>query len=251
MRLYRIAESVCTWGLLVLLLAAAGCATTKCPRADTVCEPQANDVQLRPGDVVKVKFAYWPELDEQQTVRPDGKIALQLVGEVNAGGMTPNILREQLVGLYAPKLNSPVISVILESAASHRVYVGGEVHTPGLVVLNGRLTVLAAIMQAGGFIKESARLKEVLVIRQRDGKQHVTRVDIKQALKHPETNAVYLEPQDVVYVPRTAIDKVDQWVDQYINKIVPNNIHWTLSTDTDSPEVDNKNTTLQLQLPTL
>jgi len=234
----------------MLVFFMAGCASTKCPPAASQCDAAAQpDVTLRPGDVVKVKFAYWPELDEQQAVRPDGKIALQLVGEVQAGGYTPELLREQLVGLYAPKLNGPVISVILESPTSHRVYVGGEVQTPGLVILNGRLTVLAAIMQAGGFIKESARLKDVMVIRQKDGKQNVMRVNIKQALKDPETNAFYLEPQDVVYVPRTAIDHVDQWVDQYINKIIPNNLHWTISTDTDSTDVESQTTSFQLQLP--
>jgi len=217
-----------------------------------VCDASApSDVQLRPGDVVRIKFAYWPELDEQQAVRPDGKIALQLVGEVQAEGFTPLALQEQLVALYATKLNGPVISVILENASSHRAYIGGEVYNPGLIVLEGRRTLLSGIMQAGGPIKESARLKDVIVVRQQNGKQLAMRVDLRKALNKPESDPFYLEPQDVVYVPRTAIDRVDQWVDQYINKIIPNNVHWTISTDTDSTDVETQSTTLQFELPGL
>lgn len=239
-------------GAICIILACGGCATFKCPSKAEVCDASApSDVQLRPGDVVRIKFAYWPELDEQQAVRPDGKIALQLVGEVQAEGFTPLALQEQLVALYATKLNGPVISVILENASSHRAYIGGEVYNPGLIVLEGRRTLLSGIMQAGGPIKESARLKDVIVVRQQNGKQLAMRVDLRKALNKPESDPFYLEPQDVVYVPRTAIDRVDQWVDQYINKIIPNNVHWTISTDTDSTDVETQSTTLQFELPGL
>ena len=181
-------------------------------------EPQ---VVLQPYDVIKVKFLYWPELDDEQTIRPDGKISLLMVGEIEAQGVTPEQLRQKLLALYESKINNPDINVVVTTLASNRVYVGGEVATPGLIIIDGKLTALGAIIQAGGFKERSAKKSCVVVIRHRDGKQYARTLDLRTALEHPETDTFYLEPYDVIYVPRTNIDKVDQFVDQYLNSVVP------------------------------
>ncbi|GMW01885.1 MAG: hypothetical protein AMXMBFR84_30210 [Candidatus Hydrogenedentota bacterium] len=203
-----------------------GCVTTPEPTASF---PVAEDpkVLLKPGDVLEVKFLYWPELNENsQAIRPDGKISLQLVGDVIAEGMEPEELRQSLLTQYEDKLREPEISVVVRSLDSHRVYVGGEVYSPGLVPIQGRLTALEAVMQAGGPRKDSARLSTVVIIRQSGNQQYATTIDMREMLESPETANFELAPRDIVYVPRTNIDKVDQWVEQYINKIIPRNLHF-------------------------
>lgn len=231
---------------LALVAALSGCITTPPPSESfpVAAEPK---VVLQPGDVLQVKFLYWPELNEEkQSIRPDGKISLQLVGDVQAQGRTPDELRSELLGLYQDKLIEPEISVVVNSLDSHRVYVTGEVQNPGLVMINGRLTALESIMQAGGFLKESAKKRTVVVVRQRDGQQFATTLDLRKALEESESEPFLLEPYDVVYVPPTNIDQVDQFVEQYVNRIVPRSVHWGFQYDLNEPSYSNNNFGSQL-----
>jgi protein involved in polysaccharide export with SLBB domain len=178
-------------------------------------------VTLGPGDIIELKFFHNPELNDTQTVRPDGKITLQLVGEVTAQGKTPLDLRNELVKRYTPDLRTPEVMVIVRSLYDRRVYVGGEVRTPGLVAMPGPLTVLEAVIQAGGFDLRTANLKNVIIIRHKNGNRYGCALDLAGALKGKEFQPFYLEARDIVYVPRTKISKVNLWIDQYINKLVP------------------------------
>jgi protein involved in polysaccharide export with SLBB domain len=191
---------------------------------DHVEQPAAEptgSVGLAPGDVVEVKFFYTPQLDELQTVRPDGRIALQLVGEIDVRGKTPSELRGELLKLYEPYLTRPEITVLIRSFHNRRVFVGGQVNTPGIVEMPGRLTVLEAIMGAGGFDMEQAEVRNVVVIRHKNALRYGYSLDLKPVLAGNEANQFLLEPRDIVYVPRTTIAKVGQWIDQHINKLIP------------------------------
>jgi len=84
-----------------------------------------------------------------------------------------------------------------------------------------RLTALEAIMQAGGFDPRTAKHDSVVIIRHRDGKRYGCSLDLTGALKGEEGKPFYLEPHDIVYVPRTKIAQVNQWIDQYITKLIP------------------------------
>lgn len=219
-------------GVLFFVFALAGCATP--PRYESGVMPEAealagdsanglgeNEVVLQPYDMIRVRFLYWPELDDEQMVRPDGKISLLMVGDVEVQGMTLQEVHDRLMALYEEKIKDPDINVVVTSLASNRVYVGGEVATPGLILIDSKLTALGAVMQAGGFLEDSARKSTVVVVRQREGKQYACTIDLRKALEHPETNSFLLEPYDVVYVPRTRIARVDQFVQQYLSDIVP------------------------------
>lgn len=221
-------------------LCLAGCATTP-PEAEPFPVASKPKVILQPGDVLQVKFLYWPELNEdQQAIRPDGKISLQLVGDVHAEGLAPDELRNLLLEQYEDKLIDPEISVVVNALDSHRVYVGGEVISPGLVMIQGELTALGAIMQAGGPRKTSAKLNSVVIVRQSGGRQYGTTIDLREALKSSESDPFMLAPGDIVYVPRTAIDRVDQWVDQYINQIIPRNLHYNFTHQINQKDTNNR-----------
>lgn len=214
--------------LMALPLVAAGCATYN---PDTSPDfPAANAAQemvLQPGDTVQVLYTYWSDLDLQQQVRPDGRITLKMVGDVQAAGKTPDQLRTELLSLYADKLREPDISVVVAGLGSQRVYVGGEVLQPGLIPINGRLTLLEAVMQAGGPNNRSARLRDVILVREANGKRYARTYNLKESFAQSESESIELQPYDVVYVPRTAIDRLDQFVDQYVNGIVPRNFQAT------------------------
>ena len=178
-------------------------------------------VALAPGDVLEVKFFYTPDLNETQTVRPDGKIMLQLIGEVAVEGKSPAELQEELIKLYTPLLKTPDIAVIVRSFYERRVYVGGQVMAPGIVEMPGTMTLLEAIMQAGGFNVKEAEVRNIIVIRHINGQRYGESINLKPALTGDKVQPFYLAPKDIVYVPQTTIAKLDQWVDQHINKIIP------------------------------
>ncbi len=183
-------------------------------------------VTLGPGDIIEIKFYYSPQLNETVTVLPDGTISLQLVGIIEVQGKTQAALQKHLAALYADHLKHPEVTVLVRSLYSRRIYVGGEVNNPGFIDIPGRITALEAIMRAGGHRRPTAKLESVIVIRHKNGKRFNYMLDIKRAIKGDGKNLFILEPFDVVYIPETRITKVNDWVDQYINKVIPNAV-WT------------------------
>jgi polysaccharide export outer membrane protein len=208
------------------LIPVSGCQTgrpAKTPlemSSEIASAPEAK-LFLGPGDAVDFKFFYNPELNDSQTVRFDGKITLQLIGEVMAQGKAPIELQEEISKLYASQLRRPEATVIVRSLANRRVYVGGFVRSPGLIEMKTRMTALEAIMQAGGFDMWRAEVKNVVIIRHKDNQRYGCALDFSGELEGKATQPFYLEPMDIVYVPRTTITKVNLWIDQYINQIIP------------------------------
>ncbi|MEA3225315.1 MAG: polysaccharide biosynthesis/export family protein, partial [Planctomycetota bacterium] len=195
-------------------------AATTTPRRPTQAASSSR-VAFQAGDVIEIKFFFTPELNITQTVRPDGKISLELIPEVTAKGKTAAELRYELLRLYEPHLKAPEIAVVARSFYTHRVFVGGQVMKPGVVEMPGEMTALEAIMETGGFDLRAAERKAVIVIRYTNGRRYAYKLDLKQAIEGNETKPFYLEPKDIVHVPRTKIAKLNQWIDQHINKIIP------------------------------
>lgn len=180
------------------------------------------DYSIQPGDQLDIKFFYQPELNEELTVRPDGRISLQLANEVQAQGMTVPQLRAELIKVYGTQLVEPEVSVILRATAS-RVYVDGEVVRPGPVGMRSGLTLLEAIADAGG-LRDSARAKQVIVIRRTKGRAtSVITADYTKALKAGTEKNIVLQPFDIVFVSRSRIGNVNRWVDLYLRKNIPVN----------------------------
>lgn len=181
----------------------------------------ASPVVLGPGDVIDVKFRFLPELDYQQTIRPDGKISLQMVDEVTAAGLTPKGLDEHLTRLYSAKLKAPEITVVVVSLANQMIYVGGEVEEPGILPLAGRLSALQAVFNSGGF-RETAEPKSAIVIRKgKDNRPVPIKVNLQKVLDGRDPSAdVFLQPTDIVYVPKSSIAKVNKFVKQYVQDLI-------------------------------
>lgn len=190
--------------------------------ADARVKVPEGEYEIHVGDELGIKFFYNPALNEEVKVRPDGRISLQLIDEVVAAGKTAAALTKELRELYSAEMDRPEISVIVRTFAAQRVYVDGEVAKPGEFPIEGELTVLQAIAQAGG-VTDRARLKDVLVIRKRsDGTPAVVRVDVRK--NHTSKNVLEdfnLAPSDIVFVSRKTISDVNIWIDQYIRKNIP------------------------------
>jgi len=208
--------------LTVVVLVASALSGCQAPRPGFPDVPElSRRVALSPGDVVNIQFSYTPQLNETQTIRPDGFISLQLVGEVHIWGKTPAEVRDLLIERYEPHLKDADIAVIVRSLRNRRVFVGGQVMKPGVVQMPGDLTTLEAIMEAGGFDLREADVRNVVVIRHKGDKRHGYLLDLDPVLMGETTQPFYLEMKDIVYVSRTRIAEVIQWVDQHINQLVP------------------------------
>jgi protein involved in polysaccharide export with SLBB domain len=207
-------------GVIILLL--ASCSSSR-KQTYTAYEPTATsdsiaDVVLETGDEIEIKFVDTPDLNDRQIIRPDGKISMPIAGEVRAAGKTPSVLTNELTGLFSKDLIDPKLTVIVRSFSNRKIFVGGEVVTQGVFPVSNQLTVYEGVLLAGGFNSKSAKLKNVLVIRKGSSGRQVFTFDLRQPQNMEQ---FYLQPRDIVYVPKKAIVKVDDWVDQYISSVIP------------------------------
>ncbi len=175
------------------------------------------------GDTLDIKFMNNPEFNEIGVpVRPDGRLSLQLAPEVKAAGLTPGQLRDQLTQKYASELKKPEITIIVRGFSDQKIFVDGEVLLPGVVELKGPTTVMRAIAQARG-LRESARISNVIVIRKDfEGKPMAANLNLSNVINGTDLSQdIYLMPYDIVYVPKSNIARVNKFVDEYINRVVP------------------------------
>jgi protein involved in polysaccharide export with SLBB domain len=182
------------------------------------------DYAIGPGDNLLIQSYYHPDVKQTVTVQSDGRVSLLLVGTVTAAGKTPTQLAQELSRGYNKYLTNADVTVTLNESAGLAVYVSGEVAHPSVIPIKGELTLLQGITQAGGFL-HTANKEQVLIVRQTDGRHYQTlQANAKLALRN-EAPEIYLRRHDIVYVPKTAIANADQFVDQYINQILPRSLN--------------------------
>jgi len=150
-----------------------------------------------------LKIDVWKEEQLTRTVpvRPDGKITLPLLNDVQAAGLTPMELAGVISEQLKKYINNPQVTVSVTEINSRRVYVTGEVSKAGAYALLPRMTVLQALSSSGGFT-QFARVKNIYVLRTENGKQVKMPFNYKEAVRgiNPEQN-IELLPGDVIVVP--------------------------------------------------
>jgi polysaccharide export outer membrane protein len=178
--------------------------------------------RLYPGDVLEITAPSAPELSRTVTVQPDGRIALPLVPPVMAADRTLLEMQAALSRAYARQLLRPQIEIAVKQAAPLKIFVGGEVRAPGVYDMPGDIDALRGVILAGGFLP-GARREEVVVIRRSpDGRAMMRTVDLRRAVFRPSAGGeVALRRFDIVYVPKTSIAELDQFVDQYLRQAIP------------------------------
>jgi polysaccharide export outer membrane protein len=217
---------------LFLLSACADPNYSKVPPTLTTAAPEAPPAEkLEPykvqiGDVLDVNLYLNPELNETVTVRPDGMISTKIVEDMYVYNKTPSQITAGLRKSYKRILSDPSMTTVVRSFAPIRIYVSGEVVTPGEYLVVGQpLTLTQAIARAGG-IKNSGMQDKVLIIRRGAGeKGHVFIADYYGATQgaDPDKDA-RLAASDVVFVPRSGVAleyaKYQQNVQQFVNPAV-------------------------------
>jgi polysaccharide export outer membrane protein len=165
----------------------------------TVAEDPA--YKIGPQDVLKIDVWREDQLTRVAPVRPDGKVTLPLLNDVQAAGLTPmelaGVIRDELKKF----INNPQVTVSVMEINSRRVYVTGEVTKAGAYALLPHMTVLQALSSSSGFTA-FARLKNIYVLRTENGKQVKLPFNYKEAIsgKNPEQN-IELQAGDVIVVP--------------------------------------------------
>ncbi|ALN80813.1 polysaccharide biosynthesis/export family protein [Lysobacter antibioticus] len=222
---------VCLALLLLILPLSAAAQVAGRAASGTVSTPgtalNSAPYRIAPGDELALKFFYVPELNENVTVRPDGRIHLQLVGEVPAAELTPAELAAALKRAYAGSLRQPEVSVEVEKGfARQQVFVGGEVGRPGAQPLLPSLTVMRALIVAQGLRETAAANRVVILRRGDDGRAQVIRVDVaSQSRKGADAaNDPLLQPFDVVLAVPSHVSRLNKWIDQYIRRNLPVNV---------------------------
>jgi polysaccharide export outer membrane protein len=198
---------------VVVVVAAAPSAAQSTPAAppasgqpaDASGAPLPVDYVIGPSDMLSIK--YWREdnLSADVTVRPDGRISLPLINDVQAAGLTPDGLRQKISEAAARFVESPVVSVIVKEIKSRKVYITGMVSKPGEYPLVGPTTVLQLIAIAGG-LHEFADAENISVLRpaekDRLGKPATFRVNYKDLAKRKNIQQnIELKPGDTIVVP--------------------------------------------------
>ena len=185
------------------IMAAAMLAFTGCDSMQptpTKASARSEALILREGDGLKISFPASPNLDSTQQIRVDGKIALQLVGEITAAGFTPSELETNIIKAYGDQLSSKAVTVVVVSS-SIPVNVTGAVLHPETITSDHPITAFDAIMAAGGPDYSKANLKDVRVIRLEKGHEQTYDLDLKAVLNGEQVEPFYLKPYDSIYVP--------------------------------------------------
>jgi polysaccharide export outer membrane protein len=156
---------------------------------------------IGPEDVLSINVWREETLTRQVPVRSDGNISLPLIDEIHAAGLTPLQLKEKLTLRLKEFIDNPNVSVIVTQTNSQKVYVSGEVRTPGVYPLRGETTLLQVIPMAGGFT-EWADQKKILIIRKEAGKDKRIVVNYKKIVSGEDMSYnIKLKPGDTVIVP--------------------------------------------------
>jgi polysaccharide export outer membrane protein len=178
--------------------------------------------RIQVGDVLEIRLLLNPELNEEVTVRPDGHISTTITADADAYGLTPVELTDTLQSIYARDLRNPHLTVMVKSFSPTRIYVGGEVNTPGeFITVGPTLSLSQAIARAGG-TKLSSDDRAIFIIRRGpDDKPQLLSTRWRALRTGNDASAdVRLAPYDVVYVPKLGVAEVYSWFNQYIQQFV-------------------------------
>jgi polysaccharide export outer membrane protein len=199
--------TVCTW---CLTAPAEAQVTQPAPTASSsaaAVAPRATDPMVPPGyvigtdDVLSIVFWKDKDMSADAQVRPDGRIALPLINEVQAAGLTPEQLREKITEESKKYMEDASITVVVRQINSRRAFITGEVNKPGPYPLTSATTVMQLISLAGG-LREYANSKKIVIMRTVNGTPTSLPFNYKDVVAGKNlTQNIELKPGDTVVVP--------------------------------------------------
>ena len=172
---------------------------------DTVSAPRVpirlpNDYVIGADDVLSVVFWREKDMSADVVVRPDGKISLPMLNDVQAVGLTPQELAESVENAARKYVRDSGATVMVKEIHSRKVYVVGEVAKPGSFPLDADMNVLQAIAQAGGLL-ENAHKGDVVIVRNEKGAERRFTFDYNEVMRGTNTSQnIKLRPGDTILV---------------------------------------------------
>lgn len=165
-------------------------------------EPPGGGYTVQPGDILEVSVWKEEDLQRQVLVRPDGRFSFPLVGDIDATEKTVAQLREEITAQLQKYIPDLVVTVTVSDILGNKIYVLGQVNSPGQFVVNPRVDVMQALSMAGGTTAFAALNDIVILRRNGDGSQRAIRFAYKDVERGRslEQNVV-LQSGDVVVVP--------------------------------------------------
>lgn len=163
--------------------------------------PQNPEYVVGEGDVLHIDVWQEAEVSHSVVVRPDGKVSLPLINEVQVSGMTPLQIQTMIANKLTAFVNQPKVTVTVTEIHSKRAFITGEVTRPGEYPLNTEVTVLQLIAEAGGFTP-FAKTGNIMVLRTMNGVQQRLRFRYKDVVQGRNTTQnIVLQSGDTVVVP--------------------------------------------------
>jgi len=169
------------------------------PQGQATQESNSTSYVIGAEDTLHISVWKEPDLTATLPVRPDGKISMPLLDDVQAAGLTPMQLAESVTEKLKKYIADPRVTVVVTAMNSQRVFVMGEVLHGGSVQLVPGMTVLQALSSAG--FTQFANTKKIYVLRQENGKQTKMQVNYNQMIKGAVEQNIVLKPGDTIVVP--------------------------------------------------
>jgi polysaccharide export outer membrane protein len=190
---------VAGFAVLIGSAAAIGAAAKGDDKKQPAQPPANGEFRLGAGDKLRIEVYKDAQLSQSVQIRPDGKITMPLIGDLEAADRTPLELRDTIARRLTEYMTNPVVTVIVVEATPAIAYVMGEVNHPGVVTMQGgQLTVLQALAVAGG-LKDFANTRNIRILRKSASGVSTIGFDYKEAVRGG--TPVYLRPGDTVVVP--------------------------------------------------
>jgi protein involved in polysaccharide export with SLBB domain len=173
-------------------------------------------------DELEIRVRYHDRLNNIVKVRPDGRITLEDLGDLLVAGMTPPSLDSLITDLYSGLIHEPEVTVFVRGFAELSLYVVGEVRDPGVVVIKPKMTVLQALAAAKGPIRTAKMSSVIMLRRDATGELRATRLDLAgSAIKNAAYQDLYVQPEDIIFVPKTFIASVNNFLTQVYDGLFP------------------------------
>lgn len=162
---------------------------------------QREPYTINPGDLLEISVWKEPDMQRQVLVRPDGAFSFPLSGDIRAEGRTVEAIREELTAQLASYIPNLVVTVMVAEARGNKIFVFGQVKTPGEFIVNPRVDIIQALSIAGG-VTPFAQLNDIKILRRRNGQQRIIEFRYSDIVKGEKLEQnVLLEVGDIVLVP--------------------------------------------------
>jgi polysaccharide export outer membrane protein len=188
---------------------------SKPPPPERFAQPEGG-AKIAPGDDLDLRVLGFPELSGTFLVAQDGRINLSLIGSMQAAGKSAEELDQDLTSAFSAYYRNLDLAVNVKTRAERNVYVLGQVERPGRLEFRTGERVLHALASAGGMTGSARENSIILLRREPDGRDHAYRLDFSALYTQVAPRDIYLQPSDVVFVPKSRFKTVTDFADDFL-----------------------------------